>query len=77
MPRVSLVMVADRVIVPLNYVVKTTCKLSRSMPESNFVFEPKAGLELLVPRTIHTSGERPRVCLVTDDGVTLKKSVAR
>ena len=75
MPTVARDIIADRVVVPPNSVVKTTCKLSRKMTESNIVFEPKAGLELLVPRTIHTSGERPTGCLVnvTDDEVMLKK----
>jgi transposase InsO family protein len=72
-PVIGRVTVARRRVVPPNSVTHISCKLDEDLP--SYIIEPSGGLSVLVPRTVHSAGTDPVVCVVnaTDKYMLLKK----
>ena len=74
-PKVSVVTVAKRKVVPPNSVTYVKCHTD--CPFKEYIIEPEEGLNVMVPRSVHSDGDTPLVCVVnsTDRFVTMKKGV--
>ena len=47
---------------PLNSVLKRQCKISDLL--TNYIIEPEGDLDVIVPRSLHSAGSKPKVCFV-------------
>ena len=47
---------------PPNSVLKRQFKISDQL--TNYIIEPEGDLDVIVPRSLHTVGSKPKVCLV-------------
>ena len=72
-PAVARVKVAKRIVVPPNSMVHVQCVLEESLAQ--YMVESEEKDRYLTPRTLHSSGQDPKICLlnVTDKYLTIKK----
>ena len=59
--------------VPPNTVLRLQCKISDSLNDN--IIEPEGDLDVILPRSLHSAGSKPKVCLVnvTDSLVRLRQ----
>ena len=72
--KVAKVMVEKTTMIPPNSVLRLQCKISDNLPD--YIIEPEGGLDVIVPRTLHSAGSKPKVCLinVTDSFIKVKRN---
>ena len=70
---VAKVTIEKTVKMPPNSVLKWQCKISD--PLTDCIIEPEGDLDVIVPRSLHSAGSKPKVCLVnvTDSLVRLRQ----
>ncbi|XP_021356288.1 uncharacterized protein LOC110452235 [Mizuhopecten yessoensis] len=72
-PRVCRVTVAKRRVIPPNSVARVKCHLNKPLPD--YFIEADENPKLMIPRTVHLSGDQPHICVVnvTDNFMVMKK----
>ena len=72
--KVAKVMIEKTVKVPPNSVLRLQCKITDRL--TDYVIEPEDDLKVIMPRTLHSAGSKPKVCLVnvTDSYIKLKRN---
>ena len=60
--QVKKVTIEKTVKMPPNSVLKRQCKISDLL--TNYIIEPEGDLDVIVPRSLHSAGSKPKVCLV-------------
>ena len=60
--------------VPPNTVLRLQCKISDSLNDN--IIEPEGDLDVILPRSLHSAGSKPKVCLVnvTDSLIRLRQN---
>lgn len=72
--KVAKVIIEKTVKVPPNSVLRLQCEITDRL--TDYMIEPEEDLEVIVPRTLHLAGSKPRVCLlnITDRSIKLKRN---
>lgn len=60
--KVAKVIIEKTVKVPPNSVLRLQCEITDRL--TDYMIEPEEDLEVIVPRTLHLAGSKPRVCLL-------------
>ena len=71
---VARVTIESTIKVPPNSVLRLQCEISDSL--NDYIIEPEGDLDVIVPRTLHSAGSKPKVCLVniTDSFIRLRRN---
>ena len=71
---VARVTIESTIKVPPNSVLRLQCEISDSL--NDYIIEPEGDLDVIVPRTLHSAGSKPMVCLVniTDSFIRLRRN---
>ena len=71
---VARVTIENTIKVPPNSVLRLQCEISDSL--NDYIIEPEGDLDVIVPRTLHSAGSKPKVCLVniTDSFIRLRRN---
>ena len=70
---VAKVTIEKTVKVPPNTILRLQCKISDRL--TDYIIEPDGDLDVIVPRSLHSAGSKPKVCLVnvTDSLIRLRQ----